>query len=110
MARGDYTDSERITRYRGLVETNTDSKITVAANERRERAELLDMVESLFQDGNRTITADKLRAFLHILVKSVQNSSDDTVDITNVTNARSLPTSRGTAGTLYNDSGTVKIS
>jgi len=110
MAKGDYTNATRRTRYRSLVATNTDSKITVDANEKRERAELLDMVEELFQDGNKTITADKLRAFLHILVKSVQNSSDDTVDITNVTNARSLPTSRGTAGTLYNDSGTVKVS
>ena len=63
----------------------------------------------LFQDGDRTITADKLRAFLHILVKSVQNSSDDGVDITSVTNARSLPQSRGTAGTLYNDGDTVKV-
>tara|TARA_R100001129_G_C5298179_1_gene241732 strand:+ start:1099 stop:1431 length:333 start_codon:yes stop_codon:yes gene_type:complete len=109
MAKGDYTNSERRTRYRGLVATNTDSKVTVDANEKRERAELLDMVEELFQDGNRNITADKLRAFLHILVKSVQNSSDDGVDITSVTNARSLPQSRGTAGTLYNDGGTVKV-
>lgn len=111
MARGDYTDSDRLTRYRGLVETNTDSKVTVASNEKRERAELLDMVESLFQDGNKTITADKLRAFLHIMIKSVQNSSDDSTDITAVVNARSLPTSAGSAGTLYRDSrdGTVKV-
>ena len=69
------------------------------------------MVESLFQDGNKTITADKLRAFLHILVKSVQNSSDDSTDITSVTNGRDLPTSRGTAGTLYRDAGgVVKVS
>jgi len=110
MAKGDYTDSTRRTRYRTLVTTNTDSKVTVAADEKRERAELLDMVEDLFQDGNRTITADKLRAFLHILVKSVQNSSDDSVDITNVTNGRSLPNSASAnRGQLYNDGGFVKI-
>jgi hypothetical protein len=112
MARGDYTDSTRRTRYRTLVATNTDSKVTVDANEKRERAELLEMVEELFQDGNKTITADKLRAFLHILVKSVQNSSDDTeVDATTINNGRSLPTSAGSAGTLYRDSrdGTVKV-
>tara|TARA_B100000035_G_C20992518_1_gene550904 strand:+ start:1024 stop:1359 length:336 start_codon:yes stop_codon:yes gene_type:complete len=110
MAKGDYTNSERRTRYRSLVATNTDSRITVDANEKRERAELLDMVEDLFQDGNRTITADKLRAFLHILVKSVQNSSDDTVDITNVTNGRSLPTQAGAnRGELYVDNGFVKV-
>jgi len=110
MAKGDYTDSTRRTRYRTLVATNTDSKVTVDANEKRERAELLDMVEDLFQDGNKNITADKLRAFLHILVKSVQNSSDDSTDITTVTNGRNLPTSRGAAGTLYRDGSTVKVS
>ena len=97
MAKGDYTDATRRTRYRSLVATNTDSKITVDANEKRERAELLDMVEELFQTADGHITAEKLRAFLHILVKSVQNSSDDSTDITTVTNGRSLPTSRGTA-------------
>ena len=107
MAKGDYTNATRRTRYRSLVATNTDTKITVDAQEKRERAELLDMVEELFQEGNRTITADKLRAFLHILVKSVQNSSDDSTDITSVTNGRSLPTSRGSAGTLYRDAGGV---
>lgn len=111
MARGDYTNSDRLTRYRGLVETNTDSKVTVASNEKRERAELLDMVESLFQDGNKTITADKLRAFLHILVKSVQNSSDDAVSLDTNSLGSSLPTSdpRST-GKLWNDRGTVKVS
>ena len=112
MAKGDYTDSGRRTRYRSLVATNTDSKVTVAANEKRERAELLDMVEDLFQDGNKSITADKLRAFLHIMVKSVQNSADDSdVDLGASSTAGSLPTSDpSVAGRLYNDRGTVKVS
>tara|TARA_Y100000401_G_C8270199_1_gene197945 strand:+ start:260 stop:595 length:336 start_codon:yes stop_codon:yes gene_type:complete len=110
MARGDYTNSTRKTRYRTLVATNTDSKVTVDANEKRERAELLEMIEELFQDGNKTITADKLRAFLHIMVKSVQNSSDDATDVTTVTNGRSLPTTAGSAGTLYRDrDGFIKV-
>lgn len=110
MAKGDYTNSEITTRYRDLVSTNTDTKVTVAANEKRERAELLDMIEELFQDGNRNITADKLRAFLHILVKSAQNSSDDATDITAVANATSLPTTAGSSGTLYRDrNGFVKV-
>ena len=110
MAKGDYKDSTRKTRYRSLVATNTDSKVTVAANEKRERAELLDMIEDLFRDGNKTITADKLRAFLHIMVKSVQNSSDDIVSLDSSTTT-SLPTSRpSTRGLLWNDRGTVKVS
>ena len=111
MAKGDYTDSSRKTRYKGLVSTNGDAKVTVASDEKRERAELLDMVEDLFQDGNKSITADKLRAFMHILVKSVQNSSDDAVSLDTSSIGSSLPTSdpRST-GKLWNDRGTVKIS
>lgn len=110
MAKGDYTDSSRKTRYKSLVSTNTDTKVTVASDEKRERAELLDMVEDLFQDGIKSITADKFRAFMHILVKSVQNSSDDAVTLDSNSIA-SLPTSdpRST-GKLWNDRGTIKIS
>lgn len=112
MAKGDYTDSTRKTRYRTLVATNTDSKVTVDANEKRERAELLDMVEDLFQDGNKNITADKLRAFLHIMVKSVKNSSDDTdIDLGAASTGGALPTSDPRVnGRLWNNSGTVKVS
>ena len=111
MAKGDYKDSSRKTRYKSLVATNTDTKVTVAADEERERAELLDMVEDLFQDGNKSITADKLRAFMHILVKSVQNSSDDAVSLDTNSIGSSLPTSDpGVAGKLWNSLGTVKVS
>tara|TARA_R100000030_G_scaffold96743_1_gene85166 strand:- start:23 stop:355 length:333 start_codon:yes stop_codon:yes gene_type:complete len=110
MAKGDYKDSTRKTRYRNLVARNTDTKVTVAADEKRERAELLDMIEDLFRDGSKSITADKLRAFLHIMVKSVQNSSDDVVSLDSSTTT-SLPTSRpSTRGLLWNDRGTVKVS
>jgi len=110
MAKGDYKDSTRKTRYRSLVATNTDTKVTVASDEKRERAELLDMIEDLFRDGSKSITADKLRAFLHIMVKSVQNSSDDVVSLDSSTTT-SLPTSRpSTRGLLWNDRGTVKVS
>ena len=110
MAKGDYKDSTRKTRYKNLVARNTDTKVTVAADEKRERAELLDMIEDLFRDGSKNITADKLRAFLHIMVKSVQNSSDDVVSLDSSTTT-SLPTSRpSTRGLLWNDRGTVKVS
>jgi hypothetical protein len=110
MAKGDYKDSTRKTRYKSLVSTNTDTKVTVASDEKRERAELLDMIEDLFQDANKSITADRLRAFMHILVKSVQNSSDDAVTLDSNSIA-SLPTSNPrSTGKLWNDGGTVKIS
>ena len=111
MAKGDYKDSTRKSRYRSLVTTNTDTKVTVAADEKRERAELLDMIEDLFQDGNKSITADKLRAFLHIMVKSVQNSSDDAISLDTNSTGSSLPTSDPRVrGKLWNDGGTVKVS
>jgi hypothetical protein len=111
MAKGDYKDSTRKTRYKSLVSTNTDTKVTVDSDEKRERAELLDMIEDLFRDGNKSITADKLRAFLHIMVKSVQNSSDDTISLDANSVGSGLPTSdpRST-GKLWNDRGTVKVS
>ena len=110
MAKGDYTNSTRRTRYRTLVATNTDTKVTVSADEKRERAELLDMVEELFQTADGHITAEKLRAFLHILVKSVQNSSDDNISLDSNSTA-SLPTSDpSVAGKLWNDRDVVKIS
>tara|TARA_R100000655_G_C2964992_1_gene189504 strand:- start:591 stop:929 length:339 start_codon:yes stop_codon:yes gene_type:complete len=111
MAKGDYTDSTRKTRYRDMMTTNNDSKVTVASNEKRDRAELLDMIEDLFQTANGHITAEKLRAFCHILVKSVQNSSDDSISLDTNSVGSSLPTSDpGVAGKLWNDRGTVKVS
>jgi len=111
MAKGNYKDSTRKTRYKALVKTNTDTKVAVAADEKRKRAELLDIIEDLFRDGNKSITADKLRAFLHIMVKSVQNSSDDTISLDANSVGSGLPTSRpSTRGLLWNDRGTVKVS
>ena len=84
MARGDYTNTTTIARYKQLVEkpSSTPSRVTVSATERRTRAELLDMVEELFQ--NKTYTGDtpdqeNIRALLHILIKSLPNALDDGV-------------------------------
>ena len=35
MARGDYKNSTRKTRYKALVTTNTDTKVTVSADKKR---------------------------------------------------------------------------
>jgi len=112
MAKGNYADSSTRNNYKSKVRNQTLTKVTVASDEKRDRAELLDMIEELFETtGAGGITAEKLRAFCHILVKSVQNSSDDSVDITSVDNGRSLPTSDPrVAGKLWNDRGIVKIS
>jgi len=77
MAKGDYKSSTRKSGYRTLVKTNRDTKVSVTSSDKRTRAELLDMVEELFEGSAGHITAEKLRAFLHMLVMSVKNSADD---------------------------------
>ena len=84
MAKGDYTDSSTRERYRELVvkPAQTPATVTVPDSEKRTRAELLDMVEELFQTKVKTGSDylpdfEKTRALLHILIKSVNNSSDD---------------------------------
>ena len=88
MAKGDYTDSTTKELYKALVVKPTEalSTITVADSEKRTRAELLDMVEELFQTvftHTSSLTPDltKLRAILHILIKSMSNTSDDSSGI-----------------------------
>ena len=77
MAKRDYTDSSVRSTYKDLIKTNRDSKVSVASADKRDRAELLDAIESLFQGGAKSISPDKLRAFLTMLVLSTNNSTDD---------------------------------
>tara|TARA_R100001079_G_C4411480_1_gene135722 strand:+ start:495 stop:839 length:345 start_codon:yes stop_codon:yes gene_type:complete len=112
MAKGDYTDSSTKTNYKTKVRQQTLTKVVVDSTEKRTRAELLDMVEELFETtGEKSITAETLRAFCHILLKSVQNTSDDNIELDSNSTGTSLPTSDPRVnGKLWNSSGTVKVS
>ena len=77
--KGDYTDSSLKTRYKDKVRRQTLTKIVVDAEEKRSRAELLDMVEELFEGQKKRLDFEDLRAMIHMLVKSVTNSSDDDI-------------------------------
>lgn len=77
MAKRDYKLSSLRTIYKNLIRTNRDTKVSVSSTEKRTRAELLDAVEDLFQGGKGSISPDKLRGFLTMLVLSSKNSSDD---------------------------------
>ena len=77
MAKNDYKDSNVKTEYKNLVEKKTLTKVTIEEIEKRSRAELLDMVEQLFETKDGGITALKLRAFLHMFVKNITNPTDD---------------------------------
>ena len=116
MAKRDYTATEVKNSYKAKVRSQASlSRVAVASDEKRARAELLDMVEELFETtGEGSITAEKLRAFCHILVKSVNNSTDDEVEadtLSSICMGNNLPTTDPRVrGRLWNDRGTVKVS
>jgi|21_taG_2_1085346.scaffolds.fasta_scaffold22054_4 hypothetical protein len=80
MAKLDYTDSNLKAKYEAIVKDQTLSKVTVDSSTKRSRAELLDMVEELFETEELMFNQDfleKLKAMLHIIIKSTNNSIDD---------------------------------
>lgn len=86
MAKGDYTNSNVKTRYRNLAKARTalkeaSAKIVVDNDDKRTRAELLDIVEELFEP-NTGQTVEKLRAILYVIINSLGNNSDDDPGIT----------------------------
>ena len=110
MAKRDYKNATLRATYRSKAPKNSDTKVSVVSADKRDRGELLDTLEDLFQGkegGGTSITPEKLRAFLTMLVLSVNNSSDDSgtpFDITKAANAHNITTStRGAVGTIYQD-------
>ena len=82
MAKRDYKDTDLKNEYKALVEdpgSNLD-KIIVSSDEKRTRAELLDMLEELFENDELAFNPTfqlRLKAMLHIMVKSIDNTLDD---------------------------------
>ena len=84
MGKLDYKNSDLKTRYKTLVKDPSSdlAKITVAGDEKRTRAELLDILEELFENDElmfNTSFQEKFKAMLHIMIKSIDNSLDDGV-------------------------------
>ena len=73
----DYTSSTIRDDYKSRVRRQTLTKIVVENEEKRSRAELLDMVEELFEGQKKQLNFEDLRAMIHMLVKSVANNTDD---------------------------------
>ncbi len=101
--KGDYTDSSLKTKYKDKVRRQTLTKIVVDAEEKRSRAELLDMVEELFEGQKKRLDFEDLRAMIHMLVKSVANSTDDD---TGATSAQVSAINANTAKTSFPGFGT----
>tara|TARA_R100001443_G_scaffold117120_2_gene140033 strand:- start:2273 stop:2749 length:477 start_codon:yes stop_codon:yes gene_type:complete len=105
MAKGNYNNNSTKENYKGLVKTGSFSKVSVQAAEKRDRAELLDQIEELFESKSGGITAEKLRAMLHILIKSTANSSDDNM----LTDAHIAAINANTAKTGVSDAQALAI-
>ena len=95
----DYKNSDLRTKYKDLVKRQTLTKITVASEEKRSRAELLDMVEELFVGRQKRVDTEKLRAFFTMLVLANGNLTDDTFGATqeeiNAINANTAKVTQG---------------
>tara|TARA_R110001606_G_C14875112_1_gene590440 strand:+ start:37 stop:468 length:432 start_codon:yes stop_codon:yes gene_type:complete len=95
----DYKNSDLRTKYKDLVKRQTLTKITVASEEQRSRAELLDMVEELFVGRQKRVDTEKLRAILTMLVLANGNLTDDTFGATqeeiNAINANTAKVTQG---------------
>ena len=94
MSKDNYRDTTLINKYKNLVRKPSSSLplVSVATEEKRTRAELLDILEDLFDSENPLedgiieeqlpIDTEKFRAMLHILIKSLSNTSDDSIGLT----------------------------
>lgn len=99
------------TNYKSLVSKNKNlSKVAVASDDKRTRAELLDAIEDFFRGGVWSITPEKDRAIMTMIIMSAFNSEDDLIDANSI-DWSNIPTSKPRqAGKVYISRGTVKIS
>ena len=105
MGKLDYTNSDLKNRYKALVKDPSSdlSKITVASDEKRTRAELLDILEELFENDElvfNTSFQEKFKAMLHIMIKSIDNSLDDGVAALVATNTAKTGITSGQASAI----------
>ena len=94
MSKDNYRDTTLINKYKDLVRRPSSSLplVRVDTQEKRTRAELLDILEDLFDSENELedgvieeqlpIDTESFRALMHILIKSASNTSDDSIGLT----------------------------
>ena len=94
MSKDNYTDTTLINKYKDLVKKPSSDLplVSVATEEKRTRADLLDILEDLFDSENDLgdgvieeqlpIDTESFRALMHILIKSASNTSDDSIGLT----------------------------
>ena len=94
MSKDNYRDTTLINKYKDLVKKPSSDlpKVSVVNEEKRTRADLLDILEDLFDSENALedgiieeqlpIDTESFRAMMHILIKSASNTSDDSIGLT----------------------------
>ena len=94
MSKDNYRDTTLINKYKDLIRKPSSSLplVSVATEEKRTRADLLDILEDLFDSENDLgdgfieeqvpINTENFRALMHILIKSASNTSDDSIGLT----------------------------
>jgi len=94
MSKDNYRDTTLINKYKDLIRKPSSSLplVSVATEEKRTRADLLDILEDLFDSENDLgdgvieeqlpINTESFRALMHILIKSASNTSDDSIGLT----------------------------
>jgi len=115
MGKLDYKNSDLKTRYKTLVKDPSSdlAKITVASDEKRTRAELLDILEELFENDElmfNTSFQEKFKAMLHIMIKSIDNTLDDAVGTAVATNTAKTGITSGQASAITANTAKTGIS
>jgi hypothetical protein len=97
-------------KYKSLIGTNSDTKVSISSDDQRSRAELYDAIEDFFRGGPGSITPEKDRALMSMMVSSAFNTEDDLIDANDV-DWSNIPTSAPRdRNKVWNDRGTVKVS
>ena len=94
MSKDNYTDRNLVDKYKSIIKKPGTSfpVVSVTNEEKRTRADLLDILEDIFDSENDLgdglietqlpINADSFRAMIHMLIKSASNTSDDSIGLT----------------------------
>ena len=94
MSKDNYTDTNLVDKYKSIIKKPGTSLpvVSVTNEEKRTRADLLDILEDIFDSENDLgdglietqlpINADSFRAMIHMLIKSASNTSDDSIGLT----------------------------
>ncbi len=96
-------------KYKSLIGTNSDTKVSISADDQRSRAELYDAIEDFFRGGPGSITPEKDRALMSMIVSSGFDSEDDLINANDIDWSTVPTTTPRDANKVWSDRGILKI-